>query len=380
MKQKQKHPTTVWRTAGGDTTRRGLFPRQLKLRADSVATLTAGGPLQAPVVFSSAGHAFVCDMRGLVQAADREGKKLWERRLDGGVSAAPVLDPSEKILYAGTWKGEVAALDAATGSVLFSKRIPSTSDPRILSDLLYVHASKEVVLNSWGGKWRALDALTGKEAGSWDAGITPHAGAAADRGGAIYLLRTVWKKGTEAVKIDSGGRAAVLHTEKNRKLPEKRLVVSAEPVIDPRRTRLYFITHDGTWSHLHALSLKTGAHLWKHRMEGFLYATPTLRPDGSVVTCGLNGIVEAVSPENKCIYRYRSGCDYLLSGAVCDAGGAVYAGDPLGRIHRIDPDGTGAVFFETPRSIQARPSIDPEGRLFVPATDGRVYIFSSGGQ
>jgi hypothetical protein len=89
----------------------------------------------------------------------------------------------------------------------------------------------------------------------------------------------------------------------------------------------------------------------------------------------LRGYVHAVAHDGSRLYRYASGADFLLAGGVCDAGGTMFVGDPLGMVHAIPPNGSGRQVFEIPRSVQARPSFDPAGNLYIPATDRKVYVF-----
>jgi outer membrane protein assembly factor BamB len=89
----------------------------------------------------------------------------------------------------------------------------------------------------------------------------------------------------------------------------------------------------------------------------------------------LAGVVHVLAPDGSPRFRYVSGADYLLAGGVSDGQGTVYFGDPAGVVHRLRPDGTGQPVFEAPRSLQARPSFDRRGNLYIPSTGHQVYVF-----
>jgi hypothetical protein len=44
-------------------------------------------------------------------------------------------------------------------------------------------------------------------------------------------------------------------------------------------------------------------------------------------------------------------------------------------LHAVGSEGQGQVIFETSRAIQARPSFDRRGNLYLAAMDRQVYVF-----
>lgn len=366
----------IWRTAGGDNTRWGLFAGLVDIDPTPKLRLAAQGAIQASAVFDRNETAYVADMAGGVQAFSSEGKVLWRIRLDGGVSATPVLPPGDDRLFVGTHTGWLYALKIGDGEVVWKKEIASQSDPRILSDLLYLPQRNAVVFNSWGGKFYALNADNGDELFSWDAGISPYSGASADSGGTIYCLRSVWEKGVQFVRVSSGGEETVLYTQSLQKKPASRIPVSAAPVIDEERGIIYFIANLDRESFMHAWQIKTGQILWSYTFPKNALATPALAKDGVILVAALDGFVYAIGAEGSLIYRYASGCEYLLASPVCLENGDAIVGDPIGGVHKIAPNGIGTRFFETERGVQSRPSFDRAGNLYICSTDKSVFVFS----
>lgn len=367
----------IWHTAGGDNSRRGLFGGATKIRKRPNMRLQARGAIQASVVFDHQGTAFVADMAGWVQAFSGAGKLRWRTQLLGAVSATPAVHATDLTLFVGTHAGSVYALDTATGATRWRKEVPTRSDPRILSDLLFHSQAGFVVLSSWGGRFIALSAASGAERFSWDAGISPGAAVAEDRAGVLYSLRAVNEKGVQLVRVTATGEETVLHAEAESSRGARRALVMAAPVVDDASDTVYCVFNGDKEGALCALSLKSESMLWRTPLPAAVQATPGLRSDGSVVVADLAGSLLTVSPDGGVRSRYVSGCEYLVAGAVSDARGACYVGDPVGNLHAVASEGTGRTVFEAKRAIQARPSFDASGRLYLPSTDRTVYVFPS---
>jgi outer membrane protein assembly factor BamB len=334
--------------------------------------MTAG--IQAAVVFDEAGCALVADMGGLVRCFNSAGRRLWEFQADGPVSATPAADAAGRRLFVGTHTGSVHCLRTEDGTELWRSRLPTSSDPRIVADLLFLNGCERVVASSWGGRFHALDAASGSTRHTWDAGISPQSPASADCDDNIYCLRAVRGEGISLIRMAPDGTESVLYRKAEGERPANRSVVSAAPVIDPERKLLCFIANGDRSGNVHAWDLAANRLAWSVELERAVVATPAFSPAGRLLVADMTGTLTALE-DGAIGYRYSTDSDYLLAGPVCDGTPAAYLGDPLGAVHRIDAEGKGRRFFEAQRSIQARPSWNPHGELFVPAMDGRVYVF-----
>jgi outer membrane protein assembly factor BamB len=366
----------VWRTSGGDNSRRGLFIGEPRSAGHPGEPLPADAAVHASVVFDNDGSAFVADMSGTVQAFDPSAGSRWRVRLANGVSATPAVDSKQGRLYVGTHGGWVHALATATGHEVWRQHIPSSSDARILSDLLHLPGQGLVVLSSWGGRFHALDTARGQERFSCDAGISPSAGAAADSRETIYALRAVRDKGVQFLRLDPGGSEKVLTEESGRQRDARRTVVLAAPVLDEARGRAYFIVNVDRQSVLHSYAFETGTIVWTHRFSHGTAATPCLCKEGPILVASLDGTLHAIGADGTLLYRYVSGCEYLLAGPVCDDRGHAYLAAPDGLVHQVDNRGVGRPLFEARRSFEARPSFNPNGHLCLPCTDRSIYRLS----
>lgn len=339
--------------------------------------LTAQGAIHASVVFDDEGRVLVADMSGMIQAFSPRGNRLWRMQLTGGISATPAVHPTQSRVFAGTQYGFVYALDIIKGAVLWKTEIPTQSDPRILSDLLYMPQADAVISSSWGGRFHALDASTGSARFTWGAGISPAAAVACDRNGSIYCLRAIANRGIELVRVSATGEEKVIDKAAEQSRGAWRSLVMAAPVIDEDREILYYICNQDRQSQLRAWNLKSNLLQWSCPLGRPIQATPLVRIDGVILVPDLAGHLNAIRPDGSLLFRYNSGCDYLLSGGVSDADGNSYFGDPFGALHKIDKQGSGKAVFEAKRSLEARPSFDSSGNLYVPSTDRSVFVFAS---
>ena len=212
MAAKSQSTAPVWTNAGGPG-RAGLFSGPVRLAPEPIRRLLAQGAVQASVVFDEQDRVLVADMAGWIHAFDPQGKVLWERQLTGGVSASPAVDAEAGRVFIGTHAGWVEALQTTDGAALWRRKLPSKSDARILSDLLYLPAQGCVVLSSWGGQFHALDAASGETRRTWDAGLWPQAGASADTQGHVFCLRALGGVGVAFVRVAAEGQETILYTQ-----------------------------------------------------------------------------------------------------------------------------------------------------------------------
>jgi outer membrane protein assembly factor BamB len=371
-------PPQPWVCAGGDGTRRGLFSRPVRINGQPWRRLPARGAVQTSVVFDAEDRCFVTDMAGRVQAFRSDGTALWHVDLDGPISATPAVDPVAKRLYVGTNTGQISALGTEDGRTVWQRRLPSGSDPRILSDLLIVPATDVVMTSSWGGHFHAIDGASGETRKTWDAGISPQSGLTAAGQDQIYGLRAVTDRGIELIRLKLDGTETVLHREPEAQRPAQRMLVAAAPVLDPWRDRAYAVMNRNGAARLLAWSVAEERMLWAHELPAAVAATPTVRQDGMIWIGDLEGGLHGIQPDGERGFSYFTGSEYLLAGGVADMGNTLYHGDTWGQLHVLQSDGDGGMIFEAGRALQARPSFDRHGNLYLPGTDHLVHVFRNG--
>jgi len=369
----------VWDAAGGGPARVGSYSGHAVVGGGPMRRLVARGAVLNSVVFDGQGTVFIADMAGVVQARTSEGALRWETRVEAGMQASPALSADGGTLFVGTLGGRVHALNSVSGRSVWRRDLPTASDPRILTDLLHEPATGTVIVSSWGGRWHALEAGTGKTRFEIDAGISPAAAAAADPDGNLYLLRAVAKGGTELVRVMPAGTETVLHRQAETARGARRALVAAAPVLDLARQIGHAVCNRDRDAELVTWSLTSGKVKQRTSLPRAVQGTPALLPDGSVALADLGGRILAVEPGRGIKFEYVSDTEYLLAGPVVEAGGRLYCGDPLGRLHAVEEQGRGRCLFEAERSVQGRCSFSPDGALHVPSADRVVYVFAASG-
>lgn len=134
--------------------------------------------LGTPTVF--AGRVFVGAADGTVYSLDgRTGCTYWAYTAAAGVRAAPAIDDGGRVIYFGDLKGNVYAVDAASGSLNWKARADDhplaviTGSPKLYAGRLYVPVSgrdeslaavdPKFECCTFRGSVVALDAATGKQ-------------------------------------------------------------------------------------------------------------------------------------------------------------------------------------------------------------------------
>src|SRR5579871_1572423 len=213
-----------WTTFGGDGARTGSNPCETRLTPATVSGLHLlwAAPLKPPYApgLSIAGGVhdtvFVADEHGEVQALDAAtGAVLWKRGFgahrstctdipDGrwGTSAAPLLDLATGTGYLTTASDRVVAIDLATGRMRRGwrpVRVGAVRVDHVYSALtmangrLYVATASYCDFGTYFGKVVAIDVATAQAAATWQ--VVP--GATGDYGGGIW--------GPGGVAIDATG-------------------------------------------------------------------------------------------------------------------------------------------------------------------------------
>ncbi|WP_036591461.1 outer membrane protein assembly factor BamB [Oceanospirillum maris] len=113
------------------------------------------GYLLPPVVADE--RIFAIDRDGHLTAWQRDkGTFLWEAKLDSGASSG--LSYNQEQLYVGTQNGEVMALSATGGQILWRTRLST----EVLSPPQVNNSSHQLVVQTADGKVAALDERTGR--------------------------------------------------------------------------------------------------------------------------------------------------------------------------------------------------------------------------
>jgi outer membrane protein assembly factor BamB len=324
-----------------------VYAVDVKQRRQRWAQATGGPVRSTPLV--AQGRVIVCSDDGFLHAFDAgSGKPLWKADLQGGdvkrlppaadkadfdyMQSSPVLHGD--VVFAGSASGKLFAVSLKDGSVKWS----AATAGRIRATPL-VHEGR-VVVGSWDQRVYAFDAASGKPAWQFDTGgiVQSTAAAAAgklvvgSRSAKLFALdpatgKVAWTQEAEQGSwIESSG---VLH--------QGRMLLGSSDAFK-----------------LYALDPATGKQVWAFNTGGWAWAQPAVAKDTAYI-----GAVSA-SPYYMPNVQLRSGF-YAVDVATGQAR------------WRYEPP---AIKGYVTGGVAAAPAV-AGGMVYVPALDGRVYVFNA---
>lgn len=198
---------------------------------------------------------YIADTRGNVAALDSAtGKTIWRKDLDEPITGGPGADTN--LTMVGTSQGDVISLSSETGDELWRAKVSSEilSAPREADDV--------VVVRTIDGKIFALDAITGERLWVYDRTVP-----------ALTLRGTSTPVITNGLIIAGfdGGRVAALELKTGKLIWERRVAISSgrselERMVDVDAQPLILgdIIYVTTFqANVTALSLESGQILWQ---------------------------------------------------------------------------------------------------------------------
>lgn len=327
--------------------------------ADTGAGIDVAGARLVPAVTGQA--VYVIDATGLVSARDRaDGRLLWRRKTAFAFSGGPVVAYGQ--LFAGTREGELVALSADTGDVLWQAQLGGEvlAPPAVEGDALVVKATD--------GRVSLFDRADGKLRWVHDGGLPPLSLRAASR---PLLLADGVVAGLASgmlVALDRATGQVVWERrvgEPSGKSELDRLVdVAGDPQL--AGTRLYAATYQGR---LVALDLRSGQFAWQQPLSTW---QPLVAGEDDVCASDADSRVQCWrAADGVVLWRLESLLGRQLAG-VAQHGAWLLAGDYQGWLHVIRrADGV----------IAGRVRVDRDGIAVAPVIDdGTVFVLGRGGK
>jgi outer membrane protein assembly factor BamB len=289
----------------------------------------------------------------------------WEKKLDGAINGAPVIG-ADGTIYVGTYSGTLYAINAdgsmrwtlpMGGQVLHSPAVGA--DGTIYCSCqdgnLYAVTTEGVV------KWKRSI----QEYGAVVSNIRSAPTLAPD--GTIYLSST-YQIGT-SVK----GKLHAVAPDGSVRWTFPLENVSAAPAL-ARDGTIYVGTVDNEQPQLYAIQ-PDGSLKWSVPVSAKLSASPVITPEGRIVACSGDGIVEAFGADGSSSWRFDVSAEVGFTPALA-ADGTLYvstlSSDVSSKLNAVRPDGTRLwsysyldkeqVWFAS--SISSSPAVDGGGVVY----------------
>ena len=339
---------------------KGLNPYENVLNTHTVGNLsllwtyTTGGPVQSPPIVAN-GVVYVGSNDGNVYALKAStGALLWSFPTGETDPLSPVLAVSDGAVYVGSNPGQgpfpFYALQASTGAVLwsFGTNVGVSSPPTIVNGVVYIG----------GFDWvYALNASDGNEVWRGETQYTI-ASSMAFAEGAVYYSR-------------SNGN--LLNAEYSSPAVANGVVYFATDMVSLNATDGSVRCSDGV-NGMGALNAITCSVLWSYTAGGTVtYSSPAV-VNGVIYFGSDGGNVYALNASNgTLLWSYTNGGVVQSSPAV--ANGVVYIGSDDNNLYALNAS-TGAQLwsYTTGGSVESSPVV-ANGVVYVGSDDGNLYAF-----
>jgi outer membrane protein assembly factor BamB len=360
---------------------------------------TEGSPVEAWNASLGEPLAYVGDENGYVNAVNaRTGSIVWSVPFGSAFTATPLVSGSS-VWVAPLASGRIYKLDAATGTIQCAvKEVGSIQGSPVVATLPGGQTLVYFPTLDTGGADGGIDAINtyscatvfawnGSAAFSTHAGIWSPISYGVDADGVPLVLFGSADPDSSEYAINAATGSLVWRYYTNNPPGEDWDIGAGSTISAPGVNGFadgvaYFDGKDGVF---YALDLTTGALIWSwdfgNGTNTDALSTPAL--DGSTVVFGDNGGVSALDAVNgSLLWQYSTGGDTVNSSSaiVGPPGQQVVAFGTLGGVVHVVSLATGASLYsyQTGSFISASPA-DFEGTLLIDSADGFLYDFGLGG-
>ncbi|MBN1322953.1 MAG: PQQ-binding-like beta-propeller repeat protein [Methanotrichaceae archaeon] len=291
--------------------------------------------------------------QGIACLNAEDGSLIWLNPIGGkgGASTPAVYDG---LVFAGSWKGDLYCLDAASGDTIWNRTLESdpqwwglASSPLVIEDMIFVTSYSDGALHVLDYEGNELWNLsTGK--------IDPYTSPAGDDGKAYFAggdpalycvnissFDLIWKHSTDAP-------------------------ITSTPAV--WNGKAYFATREN----LYAVDAGSGEGLWRKSLKGTI-SSPALSCDRVYIGTGDDSLDCYNASDGSLIWRAEVESSVKSSPLV--VGDMVYFGTHNGLVYALDAsDGREIWTYDTGAYMMSSPSFS-EGLLFIGSDDGCLYAF-----
>jgi outer membrane protein assembly factor BamB len=293
----------IWKR---DLHRGGLAKKENKKSSHASATVACDGE-RLFVNFEHGGAIYAT-------ALDRQGNPIWQKKISDfvthqGFGASPAVYQS-LVLFSADHKGggAIAALDRATGDLVWKKARPSK--PNYTSPIVLHAAGRDQLVFTGCDLVSGFNPLTGEKLWEVEGATTECVTSTVTDGKLVFTSGGYPRNHVSAVRADGSGKIVWDHP--------LRVYV---PSMLVREGHLYGVTDAGV-----AMCWKsdTGSEIWRSRLQEEFTASPVMVGDKIFATSekGTTYLFKADPKESELVAENQLGDDVFASPAIC--GGRIY--------------------------------------------------------
>jgi outer membrane protein assembly factor BamB len=327
----------------------------------TLSTATAGGIVSSPAVGPDGTVYFGLEIgsdtslitRGRLYAISPAGEAKWVFNTDDWIDATPLISADGRI-YFGDWDGTFYCLDAATGADIWSMDAGAFivgSAAQGPDGTLYVGTGESLLL--------AIDPVDGGIKWVFPAEDWIFAAPVVGPDGRIYVGS--WDDRLYAIEPD--GRLAWSALTGGDITGGAALMADGTVVVGSRDRFVYAINPDGTLR-------------WAYETGDGVESAPSIGPDGSVAIGSTDGFVYRLSPNGELIWRADL-TEAVYSTPSWRADGSVVVGASDFKVHALSASGVSMWTLDTGDWVDATPAVTEDGRIYVTSFDKKLYALNS---
>ncbi len=348
-------PENDWAMNGRDARRTWNAAKTVRPPLKFLWSYDASAATGSPAVADSI--LFVGTYKGELHAINvASGRRIGQISFEGAIFGTPVLDCS--MIYVALASGEdtFQAVDVLSGNIVWKKKLGPIETSPIQYDLhLYV--------TTIDGHMYCLDKATGEEV--WKYSIPGlkgpkniHSSPATDGNvivfgcddGTFYALDI--RTGNLRWKARTGGS------------------IFSSPAISAGRVIIGSMDHM-----LYAFNVADGSLCWKSDFGGILYSSPAIA-ESTVVIGATNGCIRALSlTTGDILWEYRTSSVVSAPGVVC--GDVVYIGTLDHLLYAFEIQSGKVLWTGTVEGRIKNPPVSCNGIIFVPVEGNCIYAYTS---
>jgi outer membrane protein assembly factor BamB len=319
------------------------------------------GILSSPAVAN--GLVYVGSNKGAVYALDAAtGMMIWSYQTGGAIYSSPAV--ADGVVYLGSWDKSVYALNATTGEKLWSYQTGSyvQSSPAVANGVVYIA--------SYDANVYALNAATGSLLWSYATGSGAVGSSPAVVDGVVYIG-------------DNAGNVYALDASNGAKLWSYKAgdTIYSSPAV--AGDVVYIGADSSNNGSVYALNAVTGSLLWSYQTGNlWVYSSPAVT--SGVVYVGSNAHLDQSGGSLYALNAYTGGLlwSYATGGEVYSspavANGVVYIGSEDNNMYALNAStGDKLWSFQTDGAVGWSSPAVADGVVYVGSADGILYAFGS---
>ncbi|MBD3267026.1 PQQ-binding-like beta-propeller repeat protein [bacterium] len=349
-------------------------------------TFSTQASVTASPVIGTDGTVYLASTDGNLYAIDQAGREKWVFTAEESIFGTPAIAPDGSILF-GDLEGKYYAVNP-DGTRKWLYRFRSGLEKRILASPV-VNEDGQSFICGWNKEVHAVDAdglvvwkksLSGLLTSSpvMDAENHVYFGEKDGNQLAIHQFSpsSSYPKWTYKDKIFAGG---------------ERLI--GTPAIDTARDHLVIGVCTNQGGRVNCIRLSNHMTRWRTDLPKGIFSSPALGKDGTVYIGCLGGahvegdealqkrefgMLYALNPDSgEVAWTFQTEGYYIFGSPTVDGEGVIYIGDSDGIVYAVSPEGKELWRFPTQGTIASAPVLDASGKLYVTSYDSHLYAISN---